>query len=183
MRDALGIQERIYGKVHPRVASALNEIGKVALQSGKYDEAEVAFHRMADIYRSVYSGKHYYIGIALSNLGSVDTERKRYSNAEQYLREALAMFSSTLPADHLNFGITRVKLGRVLLRERRYQEAEHESRTGLDILAKQASPSISWIQKGRQDLIAIYEALHQPEKAAKLQEILSAKEETPAQHN
>ena len=183
LRDALGIQERIYGKVHPRVASALNEIGKVALQSRKYDEAEVAFHRMADIYRSVYSGKHYYIGIALSNLGSVDTERKRYFSAEQYLREALAMFSSTLPPNHLNFGITRVKLGRVLLRERRYQEAEIESRTGLDILAKQASPSIGWIQKGRQDLIVIYEALHQPEKAANLQEILSAKEETPAQHN
>ena len=170
-------------EVYRRVASALNEIGKVALQSRKYDEAEVAFHRMADIYRSVYSGKHYYIGIALSNLGSVDTERKRYFSAEQYLREALAMFSSTLPPNHLNFGITRVKLGRVLLRERRYQEAEIESRTGLDILAKQASPSIGWIQKGRQDLIVIYEALHQPEKAANLQEILSAKEETPAQHN
>jgi serine/threonine-protein kinase len=180
LQDAVGIQERIYGKVHPRVASALNELGKVALQSGKYDQAEADFRRMADIYRSVYSGKHYYIGIALSNIGSVNTERKRYPEAEKYLRQALEMFGQTLPADHLNVGITRVKLGRVLLRERRYQEAETESRTGLEILAKQASPSVSWMQKGRQDLIAIYEALHQPEKAAKLQEPLDAKAEATA---
>ena len=62
------------------------------------------------------------------------------------------MFEQTLPPGHLNFGISRVKLGRVLLREHRYHEAETESRTGLDILSKQASPSISWIQKGREGL-------------------------------
>ena len=180
LTDAVGIQERIYGKVHPRVASALNELGKVAMQSGKYDEAEADFHRMADIYSSVYQGKHYYIGIALSNLGSVNTERKRYTEAERYLRKALEMFAATLPPDHLNFGITRVKLGRVLLRERRYQEAESESRMGLEILGKQTSPSVSWIQKGRQDLIAIYEALHEPEKLAKLQETLNSKERAAA---
>jgi eukaryotic-like serine/threonine-protein kinase len=178
LRGAVAIQEKVYGKVHPRVASALNELGRVALQSGKYDEAEVDFRRMADIYRSIYSNKHYYIGIALSNLGSVSTERKRYAEAERYLRDAIAMFQQTLSPGHLNFGITRVKLGRVLLRERRYQEAETESRTGLDILSKQAIPSIDWIQKGREDLILTYEALHQAEKAAKLQAPMSAGEET-----
>ena len=90
------------------------------------------------------------------------------------------MFEQTLPAGHLNFGISRVKLGRVLLREHRYHEAETESRTGLDILSKQASPSISWIQKGREDLILIYEALHQPEKAAGLRESIGAGEEPVA---
>lgn len=180
LRAAVDIQEKVYGKVHPRVASALNELGRVAMQSGKYDEAEVDFRRMASIYRSVYSNKHYYIGIALSNLGSVSTERKRYAEAERYLRDAIAMFEQTLPAGHLNFGISRVKLGRVLLREHRYHEAETESRTGLDILSKQASPSISWIQKGREDLILIYEALHQPEKAAGLRESIGAGEEPVA---
>src|SRR4030095_7595682 len=135
---------------------------------------------MADIYRSVYSGKHYYIGIALSNIGSVNTEKKRYAEAEKYLRQALDMFSITLPADHLNLGITRVKLGRVLLRERRYQEAETATRLGLDIVGKQSSPSVSWVQKGRQDLVAIYEALHQPEKLASLREELGKDEEARA---
>jgi eukaryotic-like serine/threonine-protein kinase len=176
LKDALRIQEHVYGEVHPRVASALNELGKVAMQSGKYDEAEAEFQRMGEIYRKVYSGKHYLIGVALSNLGSVDTERKRFSDAERYLREALNVFEQTLPAGHVNFGITRVKLGRALLREGRYRDAETETQTGLDILAKQSNPSMSWIQKGRQDLAEIYDNLHEPAKAAGLRETLNDKQ-------
>jgi serine/threonine-protein kinase len=178
LKEALRIQEKVYGAVHPRVASALNELGKVALQSGKYDEAEAEFERMAEIYRKIYSGKHYLIGVALSNLGTVETERKRFADAERNLREALHMFEQTLPADHVNFGITRVKLGRVLLRERRYRDAEVESRTGLDILAKQNNPSMSWIQKGRQDLAVICDNLREPAKAAGLRELMHARQET-----
>ncbi len=61
-----------------RVASALNELGRIAQQQRKLDDAEADFHRMADIYRSVYAGKHYYIGIAESNLADVYVEKRNY---------------------------------------------------------------------------------------------------------
>ena len=66
-----------------RVASALNELGRIAQQQGKLDDAEADFHRMADIYRSVYAGKHYYIGIAESNLAEVYVEKKNYKEGER----------------------------------------------------------------------------------------------------
>jgi hypothetical protein len=44
-----------------------------------------------------------------------------------------------------------VKLGRTLLRERRYREAETEILAGSEILSKQTSPSVSWIQAARKD--------------------------------
>src|SRR5438094_8230386 len=66
-----------------RVASALNELGRIAQQQGKLDDAEADFHRMADIYRSVYAGKRYYIGIAESNLADVYVEKRNY---EELLR-------------------------------------------------------------------------------------------------
>ena len=69
LRGAVDIQEKVYGKVHPRVASALNGWVGWPMESGKYDEAEVDFRRMASIYRSVYSNKHYYIGIVLFEPG------------------------------------------------------------------------------------------------------------------
>ena len=58
-------------------------------------------------------------------------------------------------------------LGRTMLRERRFAEAEVESLTGYQILSQQASPRVNWLQNARQDLVSIYAALHEPEKAQK----------------
>jgi serine/threonine protein kinase/tetratricopeptide (TPR) repeat protein len=175
LREALGIQERVYGKVHPRVASALGELGKVAMQQGKLDEAEADFRRQADIYREVYKGKHFYIGSALSNLGSVYMERKQYARAEQSFRDALQIYIQTLAPDHLNVAIARIKLGRALIPQHRDADAEAETLAGYGILMKQTSPPATWLQNARKDLVEEYNALHQPEKAAKFQAELSDK--------
>ena len=50
-----------------------------------------------------------------------------------------------------------MKLGRTLLRERRYREAETEILAGSEILSKQTSPSVSWIQAAHKDLALVYE--------------------------
>jgi serine/threonine protein kinase/tetratricopeptide (TPR) repeat protein len=174
LRDALGIQERVYGKVHPRVASALGELGKVALQQGNLDEAEIDFQRQADIYREVYKGKHYYIGSALANLGGVYMERKQYARAERSYRDALQIYAQTLPADHLNVAIARIKLGRALIPQHRFADAEVESLAGYGILTKQTNPPATWLQNARKDLVEEYQAMHQPDKAAKFQAELAA---------
>jgi len=170
LQQAFAIQERIYGPVHPRVAAALNELGSVALRAGNLDDAEARFRRIVDIYRSVYGGRHYTVGIALSNLASVFLERKQYSRAEPLFREAIAIYGETLPADHLNVGIARIKLGRALVRQKRYREAEGQSLAGYNILMRQASPSLSWLRSARQDLVTAYEALNEPQEAAKFRQ-------------
>jgi serine/threonine-protein kinase len=169
LREALGIQERVYGPVHPRVASALGELGKVAMKQGKLDEAEADFRRQADIYSEVYKGKHYYIGSALANLGGVYMERKQYARAERSFRDALQIYAETLPPDHLNVAIARIKLGRALIPQHRYADAEVESLAGYGILMKQTNPPANWLQNSRKDLVEEYGALHEPEKAAKFQ--------------
>lgn len=166
---ALVIQEHVYGPVHPRVASALNELGGAALRRGQFDEAIARFSRMAEIYKAVYHDKHYLIGLALSNLASVYLQEKDYARAEELFREAIRRYSETLPPNHIFMGIARIKLGRTLARARRYADAEPESLAGYEILSKQASPSVSWLKSARQDLVAEYDALHQPEKAKKYQ--------------
>lgn len=165
LQQALAIQEKVFGSSHPRVASPLNELASIALMRGKFDEAEADFRRMLAIYRAAYSGKHYLIGIALANLGSVYMARKENPLAESLYRQALAMYARTLPLGNLNEAITRIKLGRVLLRQNRFQEAESESLSGYRILSQQATPSLAYLRSAREDLAAIYLALHQPEKA------------------
>lgn len=152
LERALVIRERVYGATHPLVASTLNELGNLAIGRDRYAEGEAYLQRVVAIYRKAYNGKHYLISIGLSNLASVYMARKEFARAEPLLREAMAMYAQTLAPTHMNVGIGRIKLGRVLLRQQRYQEALTETQAGHDILSKQTSPSVSWLNNARKDL-------------------------------
>jgi serine/threonine-protein kinase len=164
----LAIKERVYGKVHPSVASSLNELGTAALGQGKSDAAEQYFLRMVEIYRQVYGERHYLFAVALSNVASVYTRREEWSRAEKIFRQVIPIFIESQSANHINTGVARIKLGRTLLRQNRYAEAEAESRAGYEILIKQMDPKVSWLTNARKDLAEEYDALKQPEQAAKL---------------
>jgi serine/threonine-protein kinase len=173
LKRAVTIQERVFGPVHPRVASAVNDLGAVAQRRGNYDEAEAAFRRMRDIYQSVYGTMHYLIGIATSNIGGVYTARQDHRRAEPLYREAIATFETTQGPQHLNTGIARLKLGDALVGQQRYGEAEKELLTGYEILTKQTSPSVSWLKRARENLVKLYTASNEPEKAKRFQAELS----------
>jgi len=167
LQQALAIQERIFGPVHSSVADTLNELGNLASMRDRLDEAESYFRRVIEIYRSVYGDHHYLVAIALSNVASLYMDRKDYAHAEPLYRDVIRRFTESLAADNVNTGIARVKLGRTLLREDRYKDAEVETLAGYDILIKQTNPSTSYIRAARKDLVAEYDALKQPQKAAR----------------
>jgi len=164
---ALVIRERVFGRVHPQVASTLNELGGVALARGRFDEAEALARRVLAIYRTVYGRKHAFTGVGVANLASVYLRHNQYSQAEPLFREAIGIFTETQGAEHLNTGIARIKLGRTLLRQHRYAEAVGETLAGYEILAKRTDRGVSWLVDARKDLVAAYDALGQPEKAAR----------------
>ena len=67
-----------------------------------------------------------------------------------------------------------IKLGRSLLRQRRFAEAAVESLAGYEIVAKQTNPAIGFLQNARKDLVAAYDTLGQPERAARFRAELAA---------
>ena len=167
LEQARAIQEKVFGPMHPDVADTVNEMGNVASARGNYQEAEARFQRVADIYRSVYGDHHYLVAIALSNEAYAYLNMNDYSRAEEIFRDVVRRFTETLSADNVNTGIARIKLGRALLRQKRFQEAEVETHAGYDVLSKQTSSSISFLQAARNDLAAENDALNHPELAAK----------------
>ncbi len=179
LQQSLAIKERAFGKVHPSVASTLNELGSLALQENKYDVAEQDFKRMADIYRAVYGEHHYLFGTALSNLGSVYSAQHQWSRAEPLYRQAISIYTQALSATDVNVGTARIKLGRALLHQHRYAEAETETRAGYDILITQMDPKVNWLVNARKDLVEEYEALKQPEQAAKFRAEIAATDAKP----
>jgi serine/threonine-protein kinase len=168
------VQEAAYGASHPAVAETANELGTVLAQQGRHAEAEEKYRRAATIYRSVYGERHYLVGIALSNVAYMQMQQRDYSNAEAQFRQVIQLFTESLSADNVNTGIARIKLGRTLLRAGRPGEAQAETLAGYGILAKQTSPATSYLRAAREDLVAAYEALHEPEKALRFrQELLT----------
>jgi tetratricopeptide (TPR) repeat protein len=166
LERALAIRRRVYGEAHPRVGNVLNDLGMLALKQGNLDEADARLRRVFDIYKNAYGEHHYLVALALSNLASVSLEREEYAHAEQLYRESVARYTETVSANHLYTGTARIKLGHALVVQRRYAEAEGETLAGYQIVVKQASPSLIWLQTARKDLATIYDALHQPERAA-----------------
>jgi serine/threonine-protein kinase len=175
LKEALAVLQSANREPNTRVALALGELGKVSKDSGNLDDAEAYFKQEAETYRAVYGDQHQNTAIALSNLASVYKEKKQYARAEALFRDVIQRFTRVLPADNPNIGVARIKLGDVLCGEKRYQAAEGELLAGYGILIKQTSPQVSWLKTARDDLIAVYSALKQPEKAAKFREELAAR--------
>jgi eukaryotic-like serine/threonine-protein kinase len=69
----------------------------------------------------------------------------------------------------MNTGIGRIKLGRALVGQKRYTEAETELLAGYQILTTQTSPSVSWLRNAREDLVKLYQASNQPDKATRFE--------------
>ena len=181
LEQALAIEVGAYGPVHSAVAETLNELGNIASMRGQLDEAEARFRRVVEIYRAIYGDKHQFVAVALSNLATVDYDRKDYAAAEAIFRNVVTRFTEALSGDNVNTGIARIKLGRTLLHENRYKEAAAESLAGYEVLKKQTSPSTSFLRGARKDLVTDYEALKEPEKAAKFRaELLIATDTPPA---
>jgi serine/threonine-protein kinase len=174
LHQALDIQERVLGPKHPSVADTLNELGNVAEMRDRLDDAEKYYLRVVDIYRAVYGDHHYYVAVAISNIGSVNMDRKDYPRAEEIFRDVIRRFTEALGPDNVNTGIARLRLGRTLLRERRPQDAQPETLAGYQILVKQTSNANSFMHSARKDLAAEYEALKQPEAAARYRAELEA---------
>ncbi len=174
LERALAVQESALGPSHPQVAEAVNEIGNILAMEDRFEEAAASFRRSADIYRQVHGERHYFVAIALSNVAYMEMKQGRYDEAEQLFRGVIQLFDDSLGQDNVNTGIARIKLGRTLRLAGRYAEAERESLAGYEVLAAQASPSISFLRAARDDLVMIYEATAQPEKASRYRAEIAA---------
>ncbi|HTE55054.1 MAG TPA: serine/threonine-protein kinase [Kofleriaceae bacterium] len=175
--EALQIYERAHGKVHPRVASAVGELGHVAIKQGRLDDAEALYRRQGEIYRELFDEKHHLHAVVRGNLASVRLARKDYAAAEQLFRESVAIYRDALPAGHPSTAVSEVRLGGALVLQKRFAEAEAHVLAGYAVLVE-STPDRKWLVSARQDLVAIYEALGQADKAARFRVELAV-EETP----
>lgn len=166
LEQALEIEKVVNGPVSSTVATTINQLGLLAYDRGQYASARQYFTEAMDIWEKVYGDDHQFIAIGYSNLGSVCMAEKNYACAEKDYREAVRRLDIASP-DGLADAIARLKLGRALIKEGRCEAAEPNTLAAYRYLVQHVNPANSYLANARRDLAAIYDALHQPQTAAR----------------
>jgi serine/threonine protein kinase len=164
LERALVIQKHVNGPVNSTVATTINALGTLAFNRDQYDVAKDYFNQAMDTWRKLYGDQHPFIAIAHSNLGSVCLHEKDYPCAEKEFREAVRRLD-VVSTESYNTSVARIKLGRTLLRENRFADAEIETLKGYQYLVKNMNPTNGYLSAARKDLAAIYDGLHNAERA------------------
>ncbi len=90
-RDALGIQQALFGPKNAAVAETMSSLGWVLAQHANLDEAANYFRLVVAMQRELYGPRHPLVATSLSRLGSILTQAGRIREAEAVLREAYAI--------------------------------------------------------------------------------------------
>jgi serine/threonine protein kinase/tetratricopeptide (TPR) repeat protein len=165
LNQVLKIQERIYGSVHDRVAFTLDMLGRTAMKRGNPADAQADFSRAVAIDHVLLGDKSPRTAALKVDLADAYILQAKYVEAEDILRKAIPALVQSLPAGDAHIGSAYASLGRALLHLKRYREAETQLTTAYQILEKQPRPPVARIQDVRRDLVTVYDALDEPDKA------------------
>ncbi|WP_092657181.1 tetratricopeptide repeat protein [Actinopolymorpha singaporensis] len=121
-RNELSIRTRIlnlysgmYGLNHPKVATALNELGTVFYKLGQCDQARKMWERALIIREQVFGLDAPEVGATINNLGNVWLTLGRPDSARQMYERALAISERTLGSNAPGVGATAGNLGNAWL--------------------------------------------------------------------
>ena len=78
-----------YGQMHPLVAVAFNNLGKVYHSLGKYKNAEPLYKRALYIVENKFGSQSRYVPTFLANLGALQFSRGKYNESKRYYLRAL----------------------------------------------------------------------------------------------
>jgi len=175
LQEVLPILEQAFGKSHLYVALALDSMGTLELMRGDLAAAQGHAERAVAIDKALFGDSNHNTAVVKAHLAQIFIKKEQYDRAEPLLRETVkALTERSLPGN-LSVGGAQALLGRVLLREKHYRESGEQLTAAYAILAKQPGTSyLKMLQQTREDLATVYEALHQPDKAAKFRTELVA---------
>ena len=133
---ALGIDRRIFGDQHPRVASHLHNLAIVAQNMGDLRLAESLYRDAIASEERAFGSQHPETATARGNYGLLLEREGRLAEAEPMLRGVLDVALKVYGADNFNVGYARVSLAMALQDEGSLREAEDQFRQALAVYDK-----------------------------------------------
>jgi tetratricopeptide (TPR) repeat protein len=125
LRRVLAIDEQYYGKEHPNVAAARNNLAELLSRTDRREEAEPHFRLAVTIAENVFGAGHPITATYYSNLAKMLKETDHSTlEAESLARRALAIHEQTFGPEHPKVGIDLQTLGTLLIESGSLKEAE-----------------------------------------------------------
>jgi hypothetical protein len=164
LRDALAAsREKSPGGESLNTAQALEALGTLLNQEGKYGESELEFRESLQIRRALQGNENTNTAFALTGLGQSLLSQEKFAEAEPVTRESLAIFEHFM-SDSRETGLARDRLGRSLRGQKKYAEAEPLLLAGYEAFKQPGDSEIA--QGACARLHELYQAWAKPEKAA-----------------
>lgn len=121
---ALAILERTRGPDHPEVSRALNNLGVLYMELGRYAEAELPLRRALAMREIEFGSNHPMFARTLQNLALVYMELGRYAESESLHLRALAICEGACAPNDPDALFGQTGLGVLYRMTGRYAEAE-----------------------------------------------------------
>ena len=132
----LVIREKVLGRDHPDVATALNNLAVLYLHQGRYADAEPLYERALTIRETAFGSEHPDIAASLNNLAGLYLHQGRYAKAEPLFQRSLAIREKVLGREHLDVAQSLNYLAGLYDNQGRYADAEPLYQRALTIREK-----------------------------------------------
>jgi serine/threonine protein kinase/Tfp pilus assembly protein PilF len=125
-KQALAMDTRVYGKVHPRVADVAFDLGLIQHDLGHDAEAERYYRQSLAINQEWYGLEHPRTALSIAAVGQSLIYQSQYEKAAPLLAQALAIQKRVLPNNHPQIAMGYNTLGLLEIRRGHLGDAEQD---------------------------------------------------------
>jgi tetratricopeptide (TPR) repeat protein len=168
LRSILRVMERTLGPGSPEAAAALNNLGRLLRDTGRFDQAEILYRRALTISENACGANHPQVAICLNNLAGLLRATRRPADAEPLLRRALEIDEATYGRDHPSIALGLNNLGSLLHQMERWEEAEQCFREALAIDENAIAPDSTTVATDLENLAIVLRTLRRHSEAEPL---------------
>ena len=164
--ERLSVAEQI--KDEPLLASALNDLARLQLTNGQFNQAEPLMRRALAIDEKSFGPDHPTVAIPLNNLAQLLKATNRLAEAEPLMCRALTIGEKSFGPDHPTVATDLNNLAQLLQATNRLAEAEPLMRRALTIDEKSYGPDHPDVARDLNNLASLLQATNRLAEAEPL---------------
>jgi tetratricopeptide (TPR) repeat protein len=168
MRRALAIDEKSFGRNHPRVAIRLNNLAHLLKTRDRPVDAEPLYRRALAIDEKSSGPNHPDLAIRLNNLATLLQATNRLAEAEPLMRRALTIDEKSFGRNHPRVAIRLNNLAILLQETNRLAEAEPLMRRALAIDETSYGPNHPYLARHLNNLAQLLQGTNRLAEAEPL---------------
>lgn len=155
-RQILTMYERMYGQDHPQVADPVINLGAIAKQRGRDEDAFKQYSRAYEINRRHYGERHLETAASLRGMGQALIGLKRFDEAEPLMRRVVEIREQIYGRDHTNVATAMMGLAQVAQGREDLAEAERLYRRIAEIYRKTKGADHPFVAVAEGNLASVY---------------------------